>query len=122
MGIVKIQFRGQFVVNRSAPESLADQVVRQLREAIEAGRLVRGTRLPSTRSLARRLGVSRNTVLTAYEELVSCGFIRGQRGAGMFVAAAVPSVDVRAIVREAQFPSPMIGVRDPDGNALYLCC
>jgi hypothetical protein len=60
-------------------------------------------------------------VLTAYEELVAGRFIRGQRGAGMFVAAAFPSVDVRAVMREAQFPSLMIAVRDPDGNALYLC-
>ena len=122
MRIVKSQFRGQFVVDRSVPESLLDQLVRQIREAIEVGRLARGTRLPSTRSLARRLGVSRNTVLTAYEELVSRGFIRGQPGAGMFVAAAFPSVDVRAVMREAQFPSLIMAVRDPDGNPLYLCC
>jgi GntR family transcriptional regulator/MocR family aminotransferase len=74
----KLQFRGQFAVDRSRPEPLVDQVIRLLREAIDTGRLAHGTRLPSTRALAKRLGVSRNTVLAAYEALVSFAFIRGK--------------------------------------------
>ena len=120
MRIVKSQFRGQLVIDRRAPESLVDQLVGQLRGAIEAGRLARGTRLPSTRALARLLGVSRNTAFAAYEELVSCGLIRGRPRAGMFVAAAVRRISVTAVIREAQFPFQAISVRDPDGNAFYL--
>jgi DNA-binding GntR family transcriptional regulator len=122
VGVVKIQFRGQFVVDRLAPESLVDQLAGQLRQVIETGRFASGARLPSTRSLARCLGVSRNTVLTAYDDLVSRGFVRRERGAGMFVAVAIPTVDVGAVMREAQFPLLSIAVRDLDGNALYVSC
>lgn len=116
----KIQFRGHFAVDRSRPEHLVDQVAQLLREAIDTQRPAQGARLPSTRSLATRLGVSRNTVLTAYDELVGCGLVRGKRGAGMFVAIAVPIVDAGAIMRDAQFPSCAMGIRDPDGNDLSV--
>jgi len=122
MRIVKSQFRGQLVVDRSAADSLIDQLVRQLRGAIEAGRLTRGTRLPSTRALARLLGVSRNTVFAAYEELASDGLVRGRSRAGMFVAVAVHGIDAAAVMREAQLPFRTMSVRDPDGNAIYLNC
>jgi DNA-binding transcriptional regulator YhcF (GntR family) len=65
--------KGQFALDRYRAEPLSLQIVRQVQEAIEAGRVARGTRLPSTRLLARTLGVSRNTVLTAYEELAAPG-------------------------------------------------
>lgn len=120
MRIVKSQFRGQVVIDRSAPESLVDQLVRQLRDAIEAGGLTVGTRLPSTRALARVLGVSRNTVFAAYEELVSCGLVRGRPRAGMFVAVAVHGIGMTAVMLEAQFPLPTMSVRDLDGNAIHL--
>ena len=120
MRIVKSQFRGQVVIDRSAPDSLVDQLVRQLRGAIEAGRLTMGTRLPSTRALARLLGVSRNTVFAAYEELVSYGLVQGRSRTGMFVAVAVHGFDMAAVMRDAIFPFRTISVRDPDGNAIYL--
>ena len=106
--------------DRSRPLSL--QIVAQLQEAIETGRLVRGTLLPSTRSLARTLSVSRNTVLTAYEELVSRGLLRSRRGAGMYVSAPVglSGFNLKAIMREAQYPSRTIALRDQDGNPLCI--
>ena len=54
----------------------------RLREMIVRGRLKRGARLPSSRALAARLGVSRNTVLFAYEELAADGVIGGRVGSG----------------------------------------
>ena len=101
---------------------LSLQIVGQLQEAIQTGRLVRGTRLPSTRSLARTLGVSRNTVLTAYEELVSRGLLRSRRGAGLYVVVPVgPSgFNLKAVMREAQYPSRTIALRDQDGNPLCI--
>jgi DNA-binding transcriptional regulator YhcF (GntR family) len=119
----KIQLKGQFAINRDRAEPLSLQIVRQLQQAIEAGRVARGTRLPSTRSLARTLGVSRNTALTAYEELAARGFVRSRRGAGMyvFVPATVFGFDLRSVMRDAQYPSRTIAIRDEDGNPLYIC-
>ena len=53
-----------------------------LREAVRTGRLVPGTRLPSTRSLAADLGVARNTVADAYSELIAEGWLIAQQGSG----------------------------------------
>jgi GntR family transcriptional regulator/MocR family aminotransferase len=118
----KIQLKGQFAIHRDRADPLSLQIVRQLQEAIEAGRVARGTRLPSTRSFARTLGVSRNTVLTAYEELAARGFVRSRRGAGMYVLepGAVSGFDLRSVMRDAQYPLRTIALRDEDGNPLYI--
>jgi GntR family transcriptional regulator / MocR family aminotransferase len=57
-----------------------------LREAVRTGRLVSGTRLPSSRSLAADLGIARNTVADAYAELVAEGWLTAQQGSGTRVA------------------------------------
>src|SRR5471032_72069 len=58
----------------------------QLRTAILDGRLQPGLRLPATRGLATALGVSRNTVVAAYDLLLSEGYAVARRGAGNYVA------------------------------------
>src|SRR5688500_600565 len=63
-------------------KDLARQLYRQLRGAIVEGRLRPGERLPSTRELASRLELSRNTVALAYEWLTSEGLVSGRAGAG----------------------------------------
>jgi GntR family transcriptional regulator/MocR family aminotransferase len=65
---------------------LAGEIYRQLRAAILERRLRAGERLPPTRELAQRLGVSRMTASVAYDRLVSEGFAIGRTGAGTFVA------------------------------------
>ena len=57
-----------------------------LREAVRSGRLAPGTRLPSSRSLAADLGVARNTVAGAYEQLVAEGWLVARHGSGTRVA------------------------------------
>jgi GntR family transcriptional regulator / MocR family aminotransferase len=59
----------------------------ELREAIRAGRLRTGVRLPASRVLAAQLGVSRGVVTDAYEQLTSEGWLAARRGAGTVVAA-----------------------------------
>ena len=58
-----------------------------LREAVQTGRLVPGTRLPSTRALAADLGIARNTVAEAYSQLTAEGWLTAQQGSGTRVAA-----------------------------------
>ncbi len=62
------------------------RVYRALRAAIVDGRLPAGHRLPATRVLAADLGVSRNSVATAYERLVAEGYLSSRVGSGTFVA------------------------------------
>ncbi|WP_338694096.1 PLP-dependent aminotransferase family protein [Streptomyces sp. Q6] len=60
-----------------------------LRDAVRSGRLVPGTRLPSSRDLAGDLGVSRGLITEAYEQLAAEGYLRTTRGAGTWVGEAV---------------------------------
>jgi GntR family transcriptional regulator / MocR family aminotransferase len=61
------------------------QLYRALRTGILDGSVAAGTRLPATRALATELGVSRTTVLLAYEQLAAEGYLDGRRGSGSFV-------------------------------------
>ncbi|MFC6017867.1 PLP-dependent aminotransferase family protein [Plantactinospora solaniradicis] len=71
---------------------LAAQIYRQLLAAVLDGRLRPGERLPATRELAERLGVSRNTVAVAYDRLTAEGFLVGRVGAGTYVGSQPVSV------------------------------
>ncbi|MER5621288.1 PLP-dependent aminotransferase family protein [Streptosporangium sp. NPDC002544] len=76
-----------FHVSLAGRGDLSARIYRQLLDAVLDGRLRSGERLPPTRELARRLGVSRNTVAVAYERLTAEGVLVGQVGAGTFVCA-----------------------------------
>ncbi|MEV5824747.1 PLP-dependent aminotransferase family protein [Spirillospora sp. NPDC052242] len=77
------------VVDRDADESLHAQLAGQLRGAMRDGRLAAGERLPATRALAARLGVSRTVVTEAYEQLYAEGWLEGRHGSGTYVAEGV---------------------------------
>ena len=82
------------------------QLARALREAMAAGRLGNGTRLPSSRELACDLQLSRTTVVAAYEHLRTEGFIAGRVGSGSYVtspwqAPVRPPPPRRAVVAHA---------------------
>jgi GntR family transcriptional regulator/MocR family aminotransferase len=68
------------------------RVYRQLREHILRGALPPGARLPSARTLAADLAVSRNTVEAAFLQLQAEGFVVRRIGAGSFVAEALPDL------------------------------
>ena len=66
------------------------QLSEALRSCISIGRLKAGDPLPSSRDLSRMLGVGRNTIIRAYEELESQGYIKGSTGSGTFVSDKLP--------------------------------
>jgi DNA-binding transcriptional MocR family regulator len=68
------------------------QIADQIRAEIAAERLGAGEKLPPIRELARRLGVNRDTVALAYEELSREGVVEASVGRGTFVRGAVPSI------------------------------
>ncbi|VWC71437.1 DNA-binding protein [Burkholderia lata] len=72
-------------VNRHLDEPIVRQIVRQLRQLIGSGRLPHGARLPASRDLAAQLGVTRNCVVDAYDELISGGLLEGRGRHGTFV-------------------------------------
>jgi GntR family transcriptional regulator / MocR family aminotransferase len=74
------------------------QMYRAIRKAILGGKLAPGVRLPSTRTLADELGVSRNIVILAYEQLQAEGYLAPRRASGTFVAAELPD-EITSVVR-----------------------
>ncbi|HUG53372.1 MAG TPA: GntR family transcriptional regulator [Vicinamibacteria bacterium] len=76
------------VLNRRGGVPIRDQLVTQLEMKILDGTLAHGQRLPSVRSLARRLKVHHNTVSAAYQDLEEAGHVELQRGSGVFVRRA----------------------------------
>jgi GntR family transcriptional regulator/MocR family aminotransferase len=67
-------------------QGLARQLYQALRERILDGRLAGRTRLPASRDLAELLGVSRNTVTRAFDQLYAEGYVEGRVGDGTYVA------------------------------------
>jgi GntR family transcriptional regulator/MocR family aminotransferase len=78
------------IVNATSSTPLFRQLYESLQQAILDGQFVPGTKLPSTRSLAGHLGVSRNTVHLAFEQLIAEGYLEGRQGAGTYVSAVLP--------------------------------
>ncbi|MFA7891514.1 MocR-like pyridoxine biosynthesis transcription factor PdxR [Pseudomonas putida] len=67
---------------------LSQQLYQALRERMLDGRLGSGTRLPATREMSRTLGISRNSVVQAYEQLHAEGFIESRVGDGTYVGTS----------------------------------
>ena len=92
---------------RPAGTPLSHWIHQELREAILAGRLPAGARLPSTRDLARQWHVARSTVVTAFEQLRAEGYVHGTVGAGTVVAMTLPEEFLQVRVRQAAAPVPL---------------
>ena len=61
------------------------QIARYIRELINRGVLIEGSKLPSSREISSILSIGRNTVMSAYEILESEGFVETIKGKGTFV-------------------------------------
>ncbi|MET3901233.1 GntR family transcriptional regulator/MocR family aminotransferase [Devosia sp. UYZn731] len=88
-------------VDRNGHESLHAQVERQMRDAIRGGTLRPGSEVPSTRDLARRLGISRPLVMEAYAQLAAEGYLALRQGAAARVADTAPLQQVRDLPPES---------------------
>ncbi len=110
------------LLDRASGEPLYEQISRQIAQAIRQGKLGRGARLPSTRTMAHMLGISRNTVLLAYETLEAEDLIRSQRGSGAHVNnwAQAALSRMALLLSQAQYPERITLLADPDGNPLYI--
>lgn len=85
-------------LDRDRAEPLQNQLYEQLRSLIIARRLKSNSRLIATRFLAEKLGISRTTVLLAYERLISEGYLETRPAVGTFVCSVLPD----------QLPSPQL--------------
>ncbi|SLN76618.1 MocR-like pyridoxine biosynthesis transcription factor PdxR [Oceanibacterium hippocampi] len=77
-------------ISSSDPRTLQRQLFEQIRRLILDNKLRSGDPVPASRALSEQLGVSRNTVVLAYEQLRSEGYIESRPNVGTFVSATLP--------------------------------
>src|SRR5437867_40795 len=82
--------RPEILLDARLPMPLYKQLYERFRRVILTGQVERGTRLPSTRQLASELGISRTTVVLAYEHLLLEGYLQSRVGQGTVVAHDLP--------------------------------
>ena len=75
----------QLPLDRTSEQPLREQISAAIRERIESGEFAAGTRLPSSRELADRLGVNRTTVVQSFDDLRRDGLVESGVGRGTFV-------------------------------------
>jgi GntR family transcriptional regulator/MocR family aminotransferase len=90
---------------------LSRQLYQALRSRVMDGRLVGGTRLPASRDLALALGISRNTVMRAYDQLYAEGFTEGRVGDGTYVA----------LLPQMSAPAKKLSTKPSTGLSTGLC-
>ena len=88
-------------IDRDDREPIQQQIARQIRSLVLSGRLKPQTRLPSTRALSEELAVARATVVEAYEQLSSEGYLETRSGSGTRVAAELPESLLTSAARRA---------------------
>ena len=99
-------------LDRSKSASLQEQLVFELRRRIQAGHIAPGDSLPSTRELASDLGVSRNTVIAAYDRLMGEGYLETRLRSGVFVSSDLELQNTR--LREARSPLRSLTAADQE--------
>jgi len=95
-------------IDHDSPRPVTTQLYVALRELILSGGVAAGARLPATRTLAKEAGVSRTTVIEAFDRLAAEGLVESRVGAGTYVAkvldAARPRPAAVAAPRAASAP------------------
>jgi GntR family transcriptional regulator/MocR family aminotransferase len=94
---------------------LRRRIYEAVRDAITEGVLPPGARLPSSRDLARDLDMSRNTVVSAIDDLLAEGYTEARIGSGTYVAREFPERQTRFAERVARSAAPAIA--GPNGDA-----
>lgn len=73
-------------IDHDSPRPIGTQLYVGLRDLMLSGAVAAGVRLPSSRTLARDLGLSRTTVIDAFDRLIAEGLVESRVGAGSFVS------------------------------------
>ncbi len=98
-------------IDPAAPRPIATQLYVGLRDAILSGAIAAGTRLPASRALARDVGVSRTTVIDAFERLIADDILMARVGAGTYVSPALTAERPDAPAAGAGTASPRCAPR-----------
>ena len=115
-----MQIQLGLLLDRSRGDTLTDQLVRQIKDAIRVGRIPAGVRLPSSRRLSEQLGIGRNTVTRAYETLLMECFVEARPASGMFAARVEPPPEPRRAVASQVAPALARSATSPARGQLSI--
>jgi len=87
-----------FILDQTSGVPYYRQIIKQVEMAISDGRLYKGAKLPTVRSLAVHLQVNPNTVARAYNEMEIRGIVNTQQGTGTFISDKI--IDLTAVERK----------------------
>jgi GntR family transcriptional regulator / MocR family aminotransferase len=94
-------------LERGAPAPLFRQLYAQVKEAVLRGTLSPGMQLPPTRELCGLLGISRQTVISAYDQLIAEGYLTGTVGKGTFISKHLPITARKAAPATRELMRPL---------------
>jgi GntR family transcriptional regulator/MocR family aminotransferase len=86
-------------IDPTSKDTITKQIYDHVRRMVLSGSISPGSRLPSSRNLAGQVGISRNTVLAAYDQLTAEAYLEGRVGSGTFVVRNLPDAFLRAQLR-----------------------
>src|SRR5690349_12659754 len=92
MSLLRWASRSRGVPRRFAPVSLSDKAIARIRELIQSGELVPGSKLPPEPELAAQLGLSRNLMREAVKALAVARVLEIRRGDGTYVTSLQPDI------------------------------
>ncbi|MET0534840.1 MAG: GntR family transcriptional regulator, partial [Steroidobacter sp.] len=100
-------------IEPASGQTLQDQIYFCIRRSIVEGLIHADSRLPSTRALAADLGVSRTTVLLAFERLKAEGYLVPKPGSGIYIARELPDrrPDLRVVSASGAVKHPLLSAR-----------
>jgi GntR family transcriptional regulator / MocR family aminotransferase len=86
------------LLQKKSEQTLHQQLCSQIRDQIRTGRLPPGLKMPSTRTMVKEYGISRNVFLSAFEQLQAEGYLVSRKGSGTYISDKIDP---------ALFPSPL---------------
>jgi GntR family transcriptional regulator/MocR family aminotransferase len=109
-------------LDRASRTPLTRQIYMQARSAVLSGALRPGTRVPSSRAMASKLGVARASVVLAYEHLLAEGYVESRHGSGTFIAedltGLVPRRRGTSRATKRAMPTPVQNFSDFERSAV----
>lgn len=101
-----LPFATLIALDKSSTTPIFIQISNTLAEHIRKGTIPAGAQLPGSRALAQVLGVHRQTVVAAYEELLAQGWLETQSAKGTFVSKKLPEIKLQNLKSPNTLPAP----------------
>ncbi|MHC9540684.1 MAG: PLP-dependent aminotransferase family protein [Vulcanimicrobiota bacterium] len=105
--------------NESMESTLQKRLCSAIRQEFIAGRIQAGQRLPASRTMAGELGLSRTTVVMAYDQMISEGYLESCQGAGTFVSSRLQQTETKSSIPSPPSPFKLSSLGQRYANLLY---